>query len=273
MAVPCLTWESESPAGRPVHVARHALPRPGGIAPHRHSFGEVFWCESGSGVHRVGGAEQRIAPGDLVCLRPDDVHGLDAIGNDFTFLNVSFPWPAAQALAAHAGETWPWNRPPQAHRLAAPVLLRLAAWADDLAGPGCDALARDAFLLDLARLLRGAGIPADAGQPAWLREGLDWLRAGRLAGGVPALAGHCDRSIAHLNRTVRRHHGCTATDLVNRLRLDEAARALRLGEATVAEVAANVGLPHLGHFYGLFHARFGVTPRHYRRDGWRLAGR
>ncbi len=102
--------------------------------------------------------------------------------------------------------------------------------------------------------------------PPWLCQALIQLRApARLAGGVATLARLAGRSPDHVNRTVRRHRGVTATTLVNDLRLEMAAARLRLSSDSVAAVAENVGLADPGHFHRLFKRVYGMTPRTYRQ--------
>jgi transcriptional regulator GlxA family with amidase domain len=92
-----------------------------------------------------------------------------------------------------------------------------------------------------------------------------------LPGGVPALARLVGRGVDHLNRVVRAGQGRTATELVTAMRLDWAASALRMGDRPIADIAADVGLANLGHFYRCFRARFGATPRRYRLAAWQRA--
>jgi len=75
----------------------------------------------------------------------------------------------------------------------------------------------------------------------------------------------CGRSVEHLNRTVRQHFDCTTTQLINRLRLDRAARLLRLTNTPIAAVALDCGFDNLGYFYRRFGERFNQTPRAFRQ--------
>src|SRR6185295_2852998 len=123
----------------PLRVVRHCL---GGrsIAEHRHDFIEVFWCESGSAIHRINGSEVPLGPGDVVCIRADDVHGYrQCLG--FTMVNVSFPAAPVAELARRTGGRWPWQDGPMPpmRNLGPPAMERLAAWTADLAQPGAGA--------------------------------------------------------------------------------------------------------------------------------------
>jgi len=118
----------------------------------------------------------------------------------------------------------------------------------------------------MLRALRQTDRPV--GAPPWLVEAVASLaEPPRLAIGLPALIGHCGRSAPHVSRAVRRHYGCTASALVLRLRLEQAARELRLGRQGILDLSQACGFASLAHFYRTFSARFGVTPAVFRDSG------
>jgi AraC family cel operon transcriptional repressor len=265
-----LAWADEEPGHGVVHVARRRLPRGAGFIPHHHDFCEAMWIEAGELDHRRDGKDERLAAGDLLCLRPEAIHQGTASGSHgCTLVNVSFHPDAVRGLAVRCGTRWPWEpvHAGRIHRLGPAARTRLHGWVAELAAPGQRQLDLDCFLLDLARLLADDG-PDDhaAGLPGWLRDALPaFSEPRRLRGGVPALAELTGRGQAHLNRTVRAAQGRRATDLVNAIRLAWAAAQLRLTELEVGAVAEACGLAHLGHFYRLFEETFGTTPARYRK--------
>ncbi len=109
--------------------------------------------------------------------------------------------------------------------------------------------------------------------PAWLREAIEVFSDPRhLPGGTARLAHLAGRSPEHINRVVRAAQGRTATDLINVVRMRWAAAALRMSNRAIGDIAAECGLPHLGHFYETFKQHFRVTPRRYRVDAWQATG-
>lgn len=265
-----LTWADEEPGGGCLHIARHRLARGVGFVLHTHDFAEVLWIESGEVEQERNGRLERLGSGDLLCIRPGDIHSAQGAGSHgCVMVNLSFEPRAVRDLATRCGTRWPWRDDvePVVRHLAPAERERLHAWAQELAAPGQRTIDLDCFLLDIARLLADDG-PADhaAGLPGWLREALTAFAEPRhLRGGVPALARLADRGQAHLNRTVRSCQGRRATDLVNAVRLAWAAAQLRMSDRDVATVADACGLSHLGHFYALFEETFGTTPARYRR--------
>lgn len=255
------SWHSDGRYGFLEIARRH------GWGQHCHDYAEVFWCESGSAVHHVNGHEVRLAAGDVVCMRPNDIHAASGDSAEFTIVNLTFQPEAVADLAKRHVETWPWRDGPlplQIH-LSPRRMERLHAWSAELAARQSTLLDLEAFLLDLTRLLAEGADGADP-LPHWLREALETFREPEhLAGGTAALARLAGRDPAYVNRVLQRCLGRTATQLVTELRLDRAAAELRLSDHPVAEVAELVGLANLSHFYARFHERFGVTPARYRQ--------
>ncbi|MBA2482766.1 MAG: AraC family transcriptional regulator [Planctomycetes bacterium] len=275
-----MTWRDETiDSSTQLWVVRHAFRSGQGFAPHTHEFAEVFWCESGGGVHQVNGESFPLHAGDVVFMRPDDVHGAYATARaGLTFVNVSFPAEPMRALAARYPDgEWPWRPGPSPMHvhLSPRRMERLHTWTADLSAPGQRRLDLECFLLDIARLVtRPVENDVAVGLPVWMHDVIEVFSDPRhLAGGTARFAHLAGRSQAHLNRLIRASQGRTTTDLVNVLRLQWAATALRMSDQSIADIAATCGLGHLGHFYAMFKKRFGVTPRRYRMDAWQASGK
>jgi AraC-like DNA-binding protein/quercetin dioxygenase-like cupin family protein len=266
-----ITWKNECSHGKQFHLARHRLPPAARIGAHRHDFDECFWIEAGGGVHLTAGGSTPLAPGDAACLRAADVHAVRAGPEGLVLLNVSFPCRSGAALASGRALPWPWRPggPPRHRRLDPQAMERLHGWIGELSRPDAGRAELDAFLLDFVRLVaRDAGRP---GQPPHLSAACAaFTDPVQLAGGTVALSRLCGCGPAHLNRLCRRWHGCTASELVARIRLDWASRELRLTARPIGDIAVSSGMPHLGHFYRRFRARFGVTPKRWRDAAWGL---
>jgi AraC-like DNA-binding protein len=67
-------------------------------------------------------------------------------------------------------------------------------------------------------------------------------------------------SPSYLSRTFSSQTGQTITQYLRRLRMDQAAELLRLGEMNVTEVALEVGYASPSHFSQAFHETFGCCP-------------
>lgn len=259
------------PAGAWLHVARTQYGPGVSFGVHRQDFPEVFWIDSGSGVHLVNGQRVRLNAGDLVVMRPTDRHGFGVVrGQTYSLVNVAFRNESLNEIQQryHPGGDWPWagDDLPAQFRVGREGLDRLNAAAEELARIEQSRLALDSFLLEALKVTTAAAeLPGDR-RPAWLREAVGALErdAALMRGGAAALAAHTHRSPEHLNRVVRRCYGQTTTELINSARLDRSARLLRMSDLPITDVAYESGYENLGYFYRRFAERFATTPRKFR---------
>ena len=82
--------------------------------------------------------------------------------------------------------------------------------------------------------------------------------------GVGELADAVSQDRSHLFRRIKQLFGESPSDLIRRMRLEEGARLLTEGSATVTDVAYAVGFNSLSYFCRCFQEAYGVTPAAYR---------
>lgn len=58
--------------GETFHMARVNIVSRQDLSFHTHDYAELLWIEKGAGYHLVNGERQRIGPGDLIMIRPQD---------------------------------------------------------------------------------------------------------------------------------------------------------------------------------------------------------
>jgi AraC family transcriptional regulator len=74
-------------------------------------------------------------------------------------------------------------------------------------------------------------------------------------------------SIPHFHRVFTAHVGESAISYVRRLRLERAARKLRMGAVDIIEVALTAGYDSHAAFSKAFKQQFGMSPREFRQLG------
>jgi AraC family cel operon transcriptional repressor len=110
--------------------------------------------------------------------------------------------------------------------------------------------------------------------PDWLHTACREIRKERhLAPGLESFYRLAGRSPDHIARACRAHLGISPTEIVNAARLEHAAARLSATDDAILNIAHDCGLPNLAHFYKLFSARFGTTPRRYRMHARLIVGR
>ena len=72
------------------HIARVNISSPGDLSMHTHDYAETFWVESGTGIHHVNGYRMKLQRGDLVMMRPEDVHTFTSVRGTLTIVM----WPS-----------------------------------------------------------------------------------------------------------------------------------------------------------------------------------
>lgn len=266
-----LRWRAIAAPGRVAHVARRALPGRNPVRLHDHDFAEVFWVEAGTGVHEANGERTRLAPRDLVLVRPRDRHGFFDGDAAFCIVNVAFP----ASTLAHVGRRYFRGDPaffggrgegPARYAMDAGAVRRLAAEAVALARRPRDLLALERFLLNLLHDVEGRAPRSGlAACPPWLQRACaEARRPEHLAGGVRTLARLAGRSPEHVARELRRCAGRRPIELVTEARLDHARSELALTERPIVDVALDCGFDSLSHFYRVFRRHTGETPRAHR---------
>ena len=174
-----------------------------------------------------------------------------------------------QQFAHIIGES-PWSAGPMASLVYRPPNLYdwLLESLVNFAAQPPDELGAQAFLLGLLDRWRAIKKPVTQlnDLPAWLSEALTQMTQRKyLKGGVHALAALCGRSLHHVNACCRKYLKQTATAVVNQLRMEYAARHLRLSDASCEEIAQQCGIANRPYFTKLFRHYYGVTPGAYRR--------
>lgn len=81
-----------------------------------------------------------------------------------------------------------------------------------------------------------------------------------------ALARAMHASPRTIQRLAEDHLGLTPREIIRRYRIQESAKQLREGAATVAEIAARLGYTDQAHLTHDFRRTLGYTPRRYRRS-------
>ena len=72
-------------------------------------------------------------------------------------------------------------------------------------------------------------------------------------------------SLAYVSECVRAQTGRTYKELLQKHRMETAARLLRRSDLNIQQIIAQVGYENTSYFYRLFHERYGLSPREYRR--------
>ncbi|RVT86904.1 AraC family transcriptional regulator [Rhodobacteraceae bacterium CCMM004] len=273
MATRKFTFDSYAGPDEAFHFARRQLAGGDPGSPHSHDCYELFLVERGLARHAINGRQEVLPTGTLVFVRPGDCHalaGADRAGCGL--LNVMFRSATADALIARYGDDlggrffWRAGTEPDSYHLEGPRLERAINVALEVQGARRGLLQIETFLMTIMGRVVDIQDGARQGAPEWL------LRACRAArtksvfrGGAAGFVAVAGRGHEHVCRIARQHLGMTPTAYVNRIRMEHAAMLLGRTDMTVSEIAEDVGIENLSHFYRVFRQNYGATPGAYRR--------
>lgn len=251
------------------------------VALHWQNSMELIFVKKGSGLVQVGLEPVTARAGDIFVLAPGMLHGLGQLpGETMEYENIIFE---VELLGGSSDLCYRrYLLPLQSGRLSLPFRLTPGHPCYDGA-LGClrqlENVNRDrvlgyelqvkGLLLSLLSLLvaqSDALPPSENADTRRLKTILQYVTthyAETLS--VAEAAGVCQCSPSHFMRWFRQMTGQSFTEYLNACRLNAAAEALRSTDDTVLAVAERTGFKNLSYFNRAFKARFGLTPREYRK--------
>ena len=259
------------PAGAAFQLIRATLDsrRPKGLI--RRDFPVLLWVQNGTARLHLEGGRTELAEGDVVFLRSRDSHALQARAEETLCVLLVFDPALIDQLALRhpvLASRFFWSDAPEPARLSrdSGQLIDLNRGALRLEHGRRDALEAEAFLLPLlTSFLDGLGrVPPEA--PDWLARAVAAAEDPKIfregAAGFARIAG---RAHPHVSRTARKYLGKSPSEIINEQRMIYAAKRLAGSPDSLAEIAADCGIPNLSHFHKLFRQHHGLTPQRYRK--------
>lgn len=271
--VQILHWNDFSLADDAFHIAGLSLEQVRGTGNHSHKgFAECFLMVSGRVKHLINGREQILRTGQFVMIRPSDQHDFQPVrGEPFSFRNIAF---RAETLDFIRERYFPTQRSfwggdetlPEVWTLADDSLERMEQRNAQLMTKPRTRIYIEPFLLDVLTDPPPGTQRTAVLMPNWLERACEALRDPvKSTQGTPAFFRLAGRSPEHVSRELKRCTGETPTELINRLRLEHAARRLTLSGEDITTIVYDCGFKTLSYFSSLFKKRFGLTPRDYRK--------
>jgi AraC family cel operon transcriptional repressor len=268
-----LKWHTSAGPQPFLKAVRHTM-RPPGLSwvAHQHDFFEVFWVEKGSGLHFLNGTETVLREGDALFIRDDDAHTfIKPLGKTWVWVNISLSAYVEQELRGRYAPQmteWPWRKdlPTFQGHLKPYHVSRLAERVSELPNTVDRWMDVDWMMSEIFRLLVPSGIITKQKHlPPWLATVLEEIK---IEDGTfidfERMIARTGYSREHVNRVVQTHFGMTTTALLRHVRLEHAARQLRLTNNDIFAVAQSAGFDNLSYFYRCFRQQYGVAPRQFR---------
>lgn len=257
--------------GELYHLARVNITSRQDLTYHCHDYAELFWVECGTGIHCINGKEVRLAPGDLVMIRPSDKHTFSSAGKGLTIVNIAFSKNTLDYLHDRyfpnsAQYFWTDDTLPFHVSVPPRLLKRFSSRADDAMKSPRLLLQQDSLLLFLFRHLFSPSFTEEyKGIPEWLLTTIgEFNSPENFSRGIDHFAAMCNRNKDYVNRVVKHTMGKTLISLLTDMKLQYAVAQLSMTSMPIKEICVNCGYQNIAHFYKVFENRFNMTPRQYR---------
>lgn len=244
---------------------------------HYHNYFEIFLVTCGNIKHIVNGGEQNLKTGDLVFIRPGDIH--DYKCENVRFINLALSHDTVDKLFSYFEESYP------SHELVSAAMPPLVSLSESeyesliLQFENLNTVHDDSELKMKTRLLLAeiftkyfirAAVKEDSAIPQWLKNTCMLMNNQKnFSVGIPQMIKLSGKSREHLSRSIKKYYGVTISEYINNLRLNYIANALKTSDIPIIDLCFECGFENLSWFYSLFKEKYGVTPKQYRKSGER----
>lgn len=253
-----------------------------GIHTHKDLY-EIFLCVQGSAVHLVNGQTRNIEVGMVTFVRTNDIHCyIDPINDGFQILNTLVDKDVAEAAFAYLGreaahrkllmpETSPTVTIPNLEYRDVKSRMEKLFFFPEF-DEGTNSMMLRMFVMNvLADYFLMPRFEKSTNTPVWIQWVLNEMqRPENYVLGVKALYDISCKSPEHVCREFKKHIHKTPTQVVNEIRLEEAARQLVYSSNKVIDICENVGFENLSHFHHLFKKMYSLSPLKFKEKSTRL---
>ena len=253
---------------------------------HSHSYVEMIYQVQGSTTHTINGEETlTLRSGGLLLLGRGTEHAIQAAGPEDIavnfilipafFDNAAISLGGNSALSVFLKNNLSTSSTQRAHLLyhvsGAPMLENLLENLILLELEESSYLRQELQQETLDLLLRHLSRQTDRLIAASKQEREQAVVLSALARieadvhcSLSELAQQHHMELPALSRLIRRHTGCTFTELLHTARFNRAVTLLKETDLSVVDIAVSVGYENTAFFYRRFAQRYGCTPAEYR---------
>lgn len=246
---------------------------------HTHDYFELTLVQSGSCIHHVNGQALPLHIASLSLIRPSDTHYYEPKTANFQLINIMVPQATINAMLAYLGTGFEPSRltdtslPPtttismQNFRSVCDSLRNLILYKT-LLGQKADALFHITLMNIITAYFPLTLVHTHTQVPVWMQ----WLvlemnKKENYTEGVSAMTRLSKKTQEHICRCCRKYLGMSPTQLINDIRLRQAARMLVETSDPIIDISIEMGFNNLSHFYHSFKHTYQMTPRRFRDIG------
>ena len=245
--------------------------------PHNHNFFEIFLITKGEALHRINGKQLIIEEGDLVFIRPNDLHNYEKSNDkNCELINLAFPPSTITELFRYFGEGFHSEKLLQAKY---PPKISLNDIEKDILTARFEKLNtlkrtnKKKIRTELRILLADIFSKYFSYEensvnkiiPLWLTDiKFQMEKKDNFVVGTTKMYELCKRTPEHISRSFKKYFNESPTDYITNLRLNYAANLLSNSDEDITNIAMDCGFENLSHFYHLFKRKFDSSPKEFR---------
>jgi len=244
---------------------------------------EFFVCIQGSANHLVNGQLQAITEGTIVFVRPRDIHAYtDPFINNFQIINFAVD----SCIVIDALDYLQLgNRTDDIFESTLPPISEVSKRELNILKTKLEHLmfivrqetleARSAVRILFIEILTNyfllPQIYLKPNVPEWIELLIDEMHMrDNYTKGIDVMSDITKKSYSHIAREIKKYLDKTPTQIVNEIRLEEAARQLTYTNNKVIDICGNVGFENLSHFNHEFKKAYTLSPLKFRACTRRL---
>lgn len=245
--------------------------------PHHHDFFEIFLITKGEALHRINDKQEIIKEGDLVFIRPDDIHNYEkSEDKNCELINLAFPSSTILKLFEYFGEGFHSDKllkseyPPKIKlsEIEKDILISRSEKLNTLRRTNKKKIKTELRILLADIFSRYFIYEEDAINeiiPGWLvKLKSEMEKKENFVLRINRMYELCERTPEHLSRSFKKYFNETPTDYMTNLRLNYAANLLSNSDEDITNISMDCGFENLSHFYHLFKKKFNSSPKEFR---------
>ena len=244
---------------------------------HIHEYFEFFYVLEGKIEHFVNGYSEILQTGDIVYLRPQDIHTFKKIPDTYcSHRDIIIP----QKLLEKCTEAIDFNLYNTIINSQSPLKAKLSL--DELSvlehkftlftnTPLDNSRAKNniatVIVIDLlGYLLFSQQFSEEKNYPAWFEELLARFNMlSYVKSGLDEIIEPFHYNLSYICRVFKKYMGITMSQHLCTIRLQHATILLKTTNKTIAEISNELGFSSISHFNKHFKERFHLTPKEYRK--------
>jgi len=245
--------------------------------PHNHDFFEIFLITKGEAFHRINDKQEIIEEGDLVFIRPNDIHNYEKSDDkSCELINLAFPELTMLKLFEYFGEGFHSDKlllaefPPKIRlsKIEKDILVNRFEKLNTLRRTNKKKIKTELRIL-LADIFSRYFTTGDESSneiiPSWLvKLKVEMERKENFVLGIKKMYDLCERTPEHLSRSFKKYFNESPTDYITNLRLNYTANLLTNSDEDITNISMDCGFENLSHFYHLFKKKFYASPKEFR---------